>query len=306
MAIVPRKVSTGIFVLGAAALALSGLLAGACRQERWMPLRHQACTAIAESLVVPPVVRAWALNGKGLALYETGQFAEAIVAFEAAIREQPSSPHLYNNLANVHRVRGEPARAQEEYGRAIAADPQYGRAYLNRGMLRFVAGDFRKALPDLDTAVRLQPQASSPLTVRGNIKLAMGDAGGAVADQTAAIALTPDYPLPYGNRGCARLLGGAIDEARADFLRAIALSAQTSDLVPDPDRETVGSAPHDRNLLQFMLRLTEPAAGAPARDAAPAKFALVARRMQEVTCGAIQHAPAPVPLAQQAFGWRRP
>ena len=247
-----------------------------------MPLRLRACETIAASAIVPPVIAAWALNGAGLAHYEVARFSEAVVAFEAAIRANPGDPHVYNNLANVHRARGDLGQAAQAYSEALAADPQYGRAYINRGMVLFVQGDFQQALTDLDKSVQLQPHASSPLTVRGNIKLAMGDTGGAVVDQTAAIALNPEYPLPYSNRGCASLIGGNIGAARADFLQALSLSEAAFNADPQSKiGKPLVTAPMQEK-VRAMLYLTDPAT---ARW--PRRFDIGLRRLQEVICGEV-------------------
>ena len=277
----PRLIRAAIMI-GLATMLFSGVIAGGCRQEHWLTLRHRSCALISESPVAPPIVRAWALNGKGLARYEAGAHAEAVADFGRAVATHPMLPYIHNNLANAYRVQGDLVRAIASYSRAIAADPGYGRAYINRGMAEFVTGDFPAALADLHHAVRLQPRAASPLTVRGNIKLAMGDAAGALADQTAAIALNPGFGLPYNNRGCAHMMRGKIAAGVADFREALRLS----NLNPHP--ETRSAVDRHSDLLDYAVKAIEGAKMAPPAGLPVIRgFTLVARNFQYVVCDLI-------------------
>ena len=101
---------------------------------------------------------------RGLAAFESGDYDQAIVAWDEAIRIDP-------NHSTVHRWRGDASlnkheidKALSEYDEAIRLDPKNGMAYCCRGVVLIAKGEFDQAIASFDEAIRLDPWiADTPL-----------------------------------------------------------------------------------------------------------------------------------------------
>ena len=75
-----------------------------------------------------------AAAAEGFAFKRSGQNAQAIAAFEAAIREDPNYSDSHHGLAQVQREAGDPSAALLHHDRAIALDPGRFDLYWERGV----------------------------------------------------------------------------------------------------------------------------------------------------------------------------
>jgi len=126
---------------------------------------------------------------RGVDLYGQGRYAEALAAFDEAVRLAPGSAAAYNNRA-VARVR---------------------------------VGDARGAVGDYTRALELTPFDAGIMFNRGNAQAAVGNYRGAIADFTRAVELRPSYAAAYWNRGVAHAQLSELDQARADWRHAIVI-----------------------------------------------------------------------------------
>lgn len=74
-----------------------------------------------------------------------------------ALRANPSSASLHNDLGQLLVLKGFPNDADKEFGRAIHADRDFYPAYYNRAQLRAGQGDFSGARQDFLATVRHKP-----------------------------------------------------------------------------------------------------------------------------------------------------
>jgi len=74
-----------------------------------------------------------------------------------ALRANPKSASLHNELGQLLVWKGFPNDAEKEFGRAIRADRNFYPAYYNRAQLRAGQGDFFGARQDFLTTVRQKP-----------------------------------------------------------------------------------------------------------------------------------------------------
>ena len=74
-----------------------------------------------------------------------------------ALRANPKSASLHNELGQLLVFKGFPNDAEKEFGRAIRADRNFYPAYYNRAQLRAGQGDFFGARQDYLTTVRQKP-----------------------------------------------------------------------------------------------------------------------------------------------------
>jgi len=74
-----------------------------------------------------------------------------------ALRADPKSAALHNELGQLLVRRGFPNDAEKEFGRAIRADRNFYPAYYNRAQLRAGQGDFLGARQDYQATIRHKP-----------------------------------------------------------------------------------------------------------------------------------------------------
>jgi tetratricopeptide (TPR) repeat protein len=74
-----------------------------------------------------------------------------------ALRANPGSAPLHNELGHLLVLKGFPNDAEKEFGRAIRADRKFYPAYYNRAQLRSGQGDFFGARQDYLATVRHKP-----------------------------------------------------------------------------------------------------------------------------------------------------
>ncbi len=97
-----------------------------------------------------------ALNSKGCALCETGEFKEALAAFEQALTLDATQHTLWNHKGNALSGLGRFAEALSAYDRALALKPDYHQAWFNRGKLLAEMGAYGNALESYDRAIALE------------------------------------------------------------------------------------------------------------------------------------------------------
>ena len=143
-------------------------------------------------------------NQRGAAALKLGDYRRALAFYEAALRIDISVEHAEGvainsiNLARVHQLAGEPARAHERLDALLAdrltpAAPQYvAAARLRKALLYQAAGDAGSAALMAGQAEESCKDASCPwqgslLNLRARIALAKGEAGAALALSTQAL-----------------------------------------------------------------------------------------------------------------------
>jgi len=96
-------------------------------------------------------------NNRGNALNRLGRQAEALEAFEAALRVLPGDAEVLVNIGNVLRDLGQAAASLGYLDRAIAIDPAIAEAHFNRGNALQDLGRHAEAIASFGEALRLDP-----------------------------------------------------------------------------------------------------------------------------------------------------
>ncbi len=185
------------------------------------------CTMLIESGRVPPAELFHAVNSRGAAWYDNGDFERAIADFDRVIELKPDYADGFYNRAIAWSARGDAERAIADYSAAIRLQPDHARAYNNRGDLLDKTGEFERAIADYGKAIRLKPDYVPAFYNRGNAWLHKRDLDHAIADYGSAIRIDPGFADAFVARGIAWSGKGDPDRAIADFDKAIRL---------DPDR----------------------------------------------------------------------
>jgi tetratricopeptide (TPR) repeat protein len=147
-----------------------------------------------------------ALVGKGLALAASDQNAEAVAAFRAALRIDPSLADvarrvevltlrgLQEELAAARQAarNGDPEAAIRAYQNAIAASPDSAFLYRELAAVERQQGQVPTAIAHLRKAIELDPGDAASLVMLGDLLDQQGDLAGAEKAYSDALSLEPN------------------------------------------------------------------------------------------------------------------
>ncbi|MBI5236123.1 MAG: tetratricopeptide repeat protein [Deltaproteobacteria bacterium] len=94
---------------------------------------------------------------KGIRMYETGRYEEALSEFKAAIAANPNDAVAFNNAGLASVALNNPAEAEEQLKTALRLAPDYPEALNNYGSLLVQRGRPAQAVELLKKAVSIKP-----------------------------------------------------------------------------------------------------------------------------------------------------
>jgi tetratricopeptide (TPR) repeat protein len=149
--------------------------------------------ALAEALPVAPAP-AWLAEvhtNLGASLLNTGSPAEAMRAYEAAVRIDPTYAGAYLNMGTLFGKLRQPARARQCFEKAIELKPEYAPSYYNLGLV-LEQSDAEAACRCYETALSLDPDYAPAHNLLGMSLLRRGDRGQAIAHFQQALRIDPN------------------------------------------------------------------------------------------------------------------
>lgn len=149
--------------------------------------------------------------GACTALIQSGQEPQAAIAV------------AFTNRGFAYRMKGDNARAVEDFDQALKLVPNYAVALNGRGLARHSLRDYDQAIADFSQAINLNPTFGVAYTNRGNALWDKGDRNGAMADFNQATGLEPMNAYVFQVRGRAYRVKSEFDRALADFDQVIRL-----------------------------------------------------------------------------------
>ena len=158
--------------------------------------------------------------------YQTGQLDRAEVLFAKALKIDPDAVSALNNYGNLLQDLKKYKSALASFDKALALDANYVEAHNNRGDLLQQMGRCAEGLASYERAIALAPNYAAAHYNRGNAFGMMGRFEEAIASHNAAIEIDPHYAQAYMNRGNAQNELGRLTQAIESFDRAIALAPQ--------------------------------------------------------------------------------
>ena len=165
----------------------------------------------------------FALNNRGVALYELERFDEALASYDRALALAPDYAEALSNRGNALKEQRRFDEALASYDRALALRPDYAEALSNRGVALYELKRYDEALASCDRALALKPEHAEALSNRGNSLKALKRFDEALASYDRALALRPDFAEALTNRGNNLKELRRFDEAQACYDRALAL-----------------------------------------------------------------------------------
>jgi tetratricopeptide (TPR) repeat protein len=145
----------------------------------------------------------------------------AVAAYDALLRDRPTSPKLWNERGVALHQGGAHREALESYERAVSADPEYALALNNLGVAAFHAHDVARAHEAFQRALELRPGF---ITARLNLALLLvqrreNERG--LETYRQVLRLSPDHPVAWNGIGIIYGKLGRHADARDAFSRAI-------------------------------------------------------------------------------------
>ena len=197
--------------------------AGICRAEiqhfesaRDRPAFERAQAACKRASSMDPTLREVSL-ALGELHRVRGEPAEAVEQYMRALDDVALRPAAYVGLARVEGAQGRSAIALNYFERALKLRPGDGMLYSQVGYYRYLTGDIDKAIQSYRTASMLQPEDEGILSSLGGLYLVKGDAVRAGEAFERSLLIKPN-DAAFSNLGSLRYEAGAYAEA-ADLYR---------------------------------------------------------------------------------------
>lgn len=111
---------------------------------------------------------------RALVWVDRRQFDKARDDLQQALRLNPNSALIHNNLGSIAERKGEIDRAIDSYGEAIRLAPKYAQAFYNRAHAYMAKRDYRSAITDYGRAIDLQRDFADAWSNRGGMYLLLG------------------------------------------------------------------------------------------------------------------------------------
>lgn len=166
----------------------------------------------------PSSEEAW--TGLGVALTESGEFADARAAFERALTENARFVEAHRNLGRLHMRTGDIAAARAAFEAALRYEPDGVESLLLRGGALEQLGDDAGALRDFDRAVELAPRNARPRVQRAILEAKAGRLDAARREVEVALELDPSNAEAHLTLGKLKVANGEKHGALASFQRA--------------------------------------------------------------------------------------
>jgi serine/threonine protein kinase/tetratricopeptide (TPR) repeat protein len=151
----------------------------------------------------------------GRICHQQGRFADAVAAYDRALRIQPDHAMAHHLRGEALLELGRPQEAQSAFGACLKVKPDFGAAYRARGQAHVRLGDFAGAVEDYTQALHLERDASI-LTHRGWAYFFTDAWKLAEHDFDAAVRLDAEPGDAHVGRGLARVMLGDYRQAVAD------------------------------------------------------------------------------------------
>ena len=175
---------------------------------------------------------------KGERLLRENKTAEAVIAFEEAVRIMPGTAQAWNHLGLAHHREGDVAKAAHAYQRALDLDRNLAVARFNLGSLFLESGNNAAAVDAFTTFCTLQPSVGEGWLRLGQaqVRLAAATPGPTDRQRLAEVARrnlehAPDSADKANAMGQVLALRGKYRDASEEFSRALTIQPDLASAV---------------------------------------------------------------------------
>ncbi|MFZ3122344.1 MAG: tetratricopeptide repeat protein [Thermodesulfovibrionales bacterium] len=140
---------------------------------------------------------------KGVKFYESGNYKEALNAYNKAIQLDPQDAITFSYRGLAYDNLGNLQQAFNDYNKAIQLDPKDASAYIFRGGAQAELENYQQAINDYSKAIQLNPKDAIAYSLRGLAQAGLKNYQQAINDYSKAIQLDPNNDRAYYYRGLA-------------------------------------------------------------------------------------------------------
>lgn len=155
-------------------------------------------------------------NYRGFTYLSDKNALKAIADFDLAFKLNPKSSEAINNRGNANKELGNFDQAIADYTQAIEIAPDDGDYYYNRGNIYQQKGELDQAIADYNRAIEHNTIFDPLYFSLGNAWKDKGNLDQAIAAYSKAIEKNPLSAAAYNNRAAAYLLTRQYDKCRQD------------------------------------------------------------------------------------------
>jgi tetratricopeptide (TPR) repeat protein len=156
-----------------------------------------------------------------------GRLDEALGEYKEALRYDGRSAIAKSNIGLILMARGETALATAHFRAAVADQPGYASAHNDLGTALAAQHMDKEALSEFGKAAAIDPELPEPHRGMANILGLHGQLDNAIIELTTVARLTPSDPVAHYRLGLALEQARRIPEAQEQFRIAAALSPST-------------------------------------------------------------------------------
>ena len=138
---------------------------------------------------------------EGNALFNMRCYADALTAFERAIKRAPSFADAYEGKGSTLIQLGRYAEALAAYGRAIDLDPRFAQAYNGKGNVLYFLKHYEEALSFHDQAIQIDPASIDAYMSKAQVLYDMKRFEEALAAYDEVVQRVPQNALAHDGRG---------------------------------------------------------------------------------------------------------
>ncbi|WP_193177906.1 tetratricopeptide repeat-containing sulfotransferase family protein [Oricola nitratireducens] len=161
---------------------------------------------------------------QGAILAALGETQQAIGAYRRAVALRPEFPEALMHLGDALNATGQPGEAVPVLQNAVAQKPDFTEAHNALGNALTALGRFEDAATHYRRAIRIDPGCAAAHNNLGTALNGLGDAQGAVESYRAAIAANPDFAGAHSNLGLALTTLGQATEGETSCRTAVGLA----------------------------------------------------------------------------------
>jgi len=183
--------------------------------------------------IATPATDFYRLADEAWDLSKAGRSAEAIAAWEEALKLNPQSDKAHNNVGLLLVSAGRFAEAAAHFEKTLAINPEYPAAHSNLGVALASAGKPDEAAAEFREALKIDPESVEARTnlariaeafaAQGRDLVLKGSFDEAVALFEKSLAAAPDSAETHNGLAVALVRKGRLEEAEAHFRKAAEL-----------------------------------------------------------------------------------
>jgi tetratricopeptide (TPR) repeat protein len=168
-------------------------------------------------------------SNKGVVLYDLGQYQEALLSFNEALRLNPQMAFAHKNKGDALYNLCQYQEALQSFNEALMLDPKMAEAHCGKGNALYFLGQYQEALLSCNEALRLNPKMAFAHNSKGNLLYALGQYQTALESYHEAWWLNPRMTFVHNNKGHLLLFLGDVTNALACYEKALTLTLDKKD-----------------------------------------------------------------------------